>query len=86
MGPEDAVNEVYANKIAALPTEERQSFIERKRREYKQDIDLYRLASEMVIDGIVPANSLRKELSTRFSTYMSKYTYFSERKDPVYPV
>jgi methylmalonyl-CoA decarboxylase subunit alpha len=86
MGPEAAVNAVYANKIAELPEEERQGFIEKKREEYKQDIDIYRLASEMVIDGIVPSSSLRQELTGRFQTYMSKYTVFSERKHPVYPV
>ncbi|MFB3168409.1 acyl-CoA carboxylase subunit beta [Neobacillus sp. 179-C4.2 HS] len=86
MGPEAAVNAVYANKIAALPEEERASFIEQKREEYKEDIDIYNLASEMVIDGIIPANSLRKELVNRFEAYSSKYLIFSERKHPVYPV
>jgi methylmalonyl-CoA decarboxylase subunit alpha len=86
MGPEAAVNAVYANKIAALPEEERAAFIEQKREEYKEDIDIYNLASEMVIDGIIPANSLRKELVNRFEAYSSKYLIFSERKHPVYPV
>jgi methylmalonyl-CoA decarboxylase subunit alpha len=86
MGPEAAVNAVYANKIAALPEEERAAFIEQKREEYKEDIDIYNLASEMVIDGIIPANSLRKELINRFEAYSSKYLIFSERKHPVYPV
>lgn len=86
MGPEAAVNAVYANKIAALPEEERAAFIEQKREEYKVDIDIYNLASEMVIDGIIPANSLRKELVNRFDAYASKYLIFSERKHPVYPV
>ena len=86
MGPEAAVNAVYANKIAALPEEERAAFIEEKREEYKEDIDIYHLASEMVIDGIIPANSLREELVNRFEAYSSKYLIFSERKHPVYPV
>lgn len=86
MGPEAAVNAVYAKKIAELPEEERAAFIEEKREEYKEDIDIYRLASEMVIDGIVPANSLRDELVNRFEAYSSKYVMFSERKHPVYPV
>ncbi|NBI29076.1 acyl-CoA carboxylase subunit beta [Chengkuizengella marina] len=86
MGPEAAVNAVYANKIAALPEEERAAFIEEKREEYREDIDIYRLASEMIIDGIVPANSLRGELVNRFETYMSKYMVFTNRKHPVYPV
>lgn len=86
MGPEAAVNAVYANKIADLPEAERPAFIEQKREEYRQDIDVYRLASEMVIDGIIPANSLRDELSKRFEAYSSKYLVFSQRKHPVYPV
>ncbi|MEH7178543.1 acyl-CoA carboxylase subunit beta [Neobacillus vireti] len=86
MGPEAAVNAVYAKKIAELPEEERSAFIEEKRDEYKEDIDIYRLASEMVIDGIIPANSLRNELVNRFEAYSSKYVIFSERKHSVYPV
>jgi methylmalonyl-CoA decarboxylase subunit alpha len=86
MGPEAAVNAVYANKIAALPEGERQAYIEQKRQEYKEDIDIYRLASEMIIDGIIPANELRKELITRFDMYTSKQHTFTNRKHPVYPV
>jgi methylmalonyl-CoA decarboxylase subunit alpha len=86
MGPEAAVNAVYANKIAQLSEEERPAFIEEKRNEYREDVDIYRLASELIIDGIIPANSLRDELATRLTMYMSKYVLFSERKHPVYPV
>ena len=86
MGPEAAVNAVYANKIAELQPEDRAAFINEKREEYRKDIDIYRLASEMIVDGIVPANSLREELIKRFDAYMSKYMVFSERKHPVYPV
>ncbi|GAC91780.1 acetyl-CoA carboxylase, carboxyltransferase component [Anoxybacillus flavithermus NBRC 109594] len=86
MGPEAAVNAVYANKIAELPEEERAAFIEQKREEYRKDIDIYRLASEMVIDGIIAPNELRSELIRRLDAYMSKYVVFSERKHGVYPV
>ncbi|MCM3163981.1 acyl-CoA carboxylase subunit beta [Metabacillus litoralis] len=86
MGPEAAVNAVYANKIADLPEEERSQFIKEKRDEYRENIDIYRLASEMIIDGVIPANSLRSELITRFGLYRSKYVTFSTRKHPVYPV
>ncbi|MBE6185676.1 MAG: acyl-CoA carboxylase subunit beta, partial [Bacillus sp. (in: Bacteria)] len=86
MGPEAAVNAVYANKIAELPESERAAFIAEKREEYRQDIDVYRLASELVIDGVIPANSLRQELENRFDVYMSTYTGCSARKHPVYPV
>ncbi|WP_078431149.1 acyl-CoA carboxylase subunit beta [Metabacillus halosaccharovorans] len=86
MGPEAAVNAVYANKIAELPPEERPRFIQQMREEYREDIDIYRLASEMIIDGVIPANSLRNELEVRFQAYMSKYVIFSEKKHPVHPV
>ena len=86
MGPEAAVNAVYANKIAELPAEERPRFIQKMREEYREDIDIYRLASEMIIDGVIPANSLRNELQVRFQAYMSKYVIFSEKKHPVHPV
>jgi acetyl-CoA carboxylase carboxyltransferase component len=86
MGPEAAVNAVYANKIAELPEDERLAFIQQKREEYRKDIDIFRLASELIIDGIIPANSLRNELITRFDAYMSKYLVFTKRKHPVYPV
>lgn len=86
MGPEAAVNAVYANKIASLPEEERSAFIEQKRDEYREDIDIYRLASEMIIDGIVEPNSLREELVNRLETYASKYQVFTDRKHGVYPV
>src|SRR5699024_8056135 len=41
MGPEAAINAVYANKIASLEGEERETFIKEKQDEYKEDIDIY---------------------------------------------
>jgi methylmalonyl-CoA decarboxylase subunit alpha len=86
MGPEAAVNAVYANKIKDLPPEERSTFIELKREEYRKDIDIYRLASEMIVDGIVQPNNLRSELISRFEAYISKQQIFTHRKHGVYPV
>ncbi|MFJ5625387.1 acyl-CoA carboxylase subunit beta [Peribacillus loiseleuriae] len=86
MGPEAAVNAVYANKIRALPKEEQTAFIELKREEYRKDIDIYRLASEMIVDEIVQPNQLRSELIRRFAAYSSKQLSFTERKHGVYPV
>ncbi len=40
MGPEAAVNAVYANKISELAPEESAAFIQEKRNEYKEDINL----------------------------------------------
>ncbi|MDG5786375.1 acyl-CoA carboxylase subunit beta [Evansella sp. AB-P1] len=86
MGPEAAVNAVYANKISSLPTEERLPFIQEKRKEYEENIDIYRLASELIVDDVVPADHLRNALVSRFEHYSSKYEVFTDRKHSVYPV
>ncbi|MFE4240510.1 acyl-CoA carboxylase subunit beta [Peribacillus butanolivorans] len=86
MGAEAAVNAVYANKISAMDAVERPAFIEQKRNEYNEDIDIYRLASEMIVDAIIQPNDLRDELSARFEAYSSKKMTFTERKHGVYPV
>ncbi|MBO8169540.1 MAG: acyl-CoA carboxylase subunit beta [Thermoanaerobacteraceae bacterium] len=86
MGPEAAVNAVYSNKIAEMKEPERSEFIQRKRREYQEDINIYRLASELIVDDIVRANELRRELINRFNLYDSKDVDFSQRKHPVRPV
>ncbi|MGE7765727.1 acyl-CoA carboxylase subunit beta [Peribacillus sp. NPDC096540] len=86
MGAEAAVNAVYANKINAMDAVERPAFIEQKRNEYNEDIDIYRLASEMIVDAIIQPNDLRDELSARFEAYSSKQMTFTERKHGVYPV
>ena len=46
MGPEPAVNAVFANKIAAIDDpDERAAFIAEQLRVYEEDVDLLRLAS-----------------------------------------
>lgn len=86
MGPEAAVNAVYANKIAELEGEERTEFVAKKQAEYRDDIDIYRLASEMVIDDVVEPDRLRDELKKRYEIYDTKNIQFTERKHGVYPV
>ena len=86
MGPEAAVNAVYANKIAELAPEDRASFVEEKRREYREDIDIFRLASELVVDAVVAPARLRQELLQRYRVLGTKREVFSRRRNPVYPV
>jgi acetyl-CoA carboxylase carboxyltransferase component len=70
MGPEAAINAVYANKLAAIDDEEKRQERERElREEYRDDIDVHRMASEVVIDEIVPPSTLREELVQRFAFY-----------------
>lgn len=87
MGPEAAVNAVYSNKINEIDDpKEKIAFVQQKQKEYKEHIDIYKLASELIVDGIVRANELRDELSTRLDYYETKQLKFTDRKHPVYPV
>lgn len=87
MGPEAAVNAVYSNKIEAIEDpKERLQFVKQKIEEYKEEIDLYKLASEMVVDEIVAPNQLRQTLIQRLNYYNSKQIVLPYRKHPVYPV
>jgi len=70
MGPEAAINAVYANKLDAIDDPDERARREQElREEYREDIDVHRMASETVIDEIVPPSELRTELSNRFDFY-----------------
>jgi acetyl-CoA carboxylase carboxyltransferase component len=87
MGPEAAVNAVYANHIAAIADPlERQAFVETKRQVYEQDVDLVRLAADLVIDAIVQPEELRDQLVRRYAAAEAKTRLFSERHHGVPPV
>jgi acetyl-CoA carboxylase carboxyltransferase component len=86
MGPEPAVNAVYYNKIMELPEPERAAYVQKKRDEYVQDVDIYKLASEMLVDGIVGGSELRDELIRRLAFAQSKQLEFPPRRNPVLPV
>jgi methylmalonyl-CoA decarboxylase subunit alpha len=86
MGPEPAVNAVYYNKIMELPESERAAYVRAKRDEYAQDVDIYKLASEMLVDDIVPGPTLRAELVKRLTYAESKAHEFPQRRNGVFPV
>ncbi|WP_205856894.1 acyl-CoA carboxylase subunit beta, partial [Phytoactinopolyspora endophytica] len=87
MGPEAAINAVYFNKIAAIEDEaERAAYVEGLRQEYEADIDILRLASDLVIDAIVEPEQVRDELVARFAAAARKDRTFSERRHGVPPV
>ncbi|EMA22951.1 acyl-CoA carboxylase subunit beta [Haloarcula amylolytica] len=70
MGPEAAINAVYANKLDAIDDPEERAEREQELREaYREDIDVHRMASEVVIDEIVPPGDLRDETVARFDLY-----------------
>ena len=87
MGPEAAVNAVFANRIAAMEDPiEREAFIAEQRRIYEEDVDLLRLASELVVDAVVAPGALRRELTTRLAAAAGRSRQFSDRRHGVPPV
>ena len=86
MGPQAAVNAVFARKIQALPEEERPAYVEKKRAEYEEDIDIYRLASELIVDDVVTKGDLRDELRRRLAVYETKEKDWPDKKHGVTPV
>ncbi len=87
MGPEAAVNAVYANRIAEIDDPgEREAFIKQRRAEYEQDVDLLRLASDLVVDAIVAPEDLRQEVAARLLHSPHRSRAFSDRRHGVPPV
>ncbi|UQA59255.1 acyl-CoA carboxylase subunit beta [Polyangium aurulentum] len=87
MGPSAAVNAVYFNKIQAVPEgPEREAMVKKLRDEYREDIDLVKLASELVVDAVVPSTALRREIIRRFSRYAGKLEERPRKKHLVPPV
>jgi acetyl-CoA carboxylase carboxyltransferase component len=87
MGAEAAVNAVYARKIAAIDDEaDRAAFVAARRAEYEADIDLVRLASELVVDAVVRPDELRAELIRRYAAAAGRDRHFSHRRHGVTPV
>ena len=86
MGAEAAVNAVFANKIAAVPEAERAAHVEKLRQEYREDIDIVKLASNLHVDAIVPGDELRDELGRRLAVLETKVDEGYRRRRPVLPV
>lgn len=86
MGPEAAINAVYARKIQALPEDEQPAYVEELRAEYEKDIDVYRLASELIVDEVLTKDGLRAELIARLDASETKHMDQLDKKHSVRPV
>ncbi len=87
MGAEAAINAVFYNQIQEISGEaEREAFVKAKRVEYREDIDILHLASELVVDAVIEPDSLRAELIRRYALAEGKNRGFAERRNPVNPV
>lgn len=86
MGPQAAVNAVYAKKIADAPEGERDAMVQTLREEYAADVDLMKLVNELIVDDIVQPEDLREDLIRRFGFYREGYQPPLKRKHGVNPV
>lgn len=90
MGPEAAINAVYANKIAEIERDQgieaRDAFVAARRAEYEEDVDIERLAADLVLDSIIEADELRADLLHRLSYAARRDRHFSERRRSIPPV
>jgi len=90
MGPEAAVNAVYANKIAEVEAAEgpeaRDAFVAARRAEYEEDVDLERLAADLVIDHVVEPEDLRDELVRRLRYAAHRDRHFATKRRGIPPV
>jgi acetyl-CoA carboxylase carboxyltransferase component len=68
MSPEASVSAVYANTIAKMTDpDERSRFIAERAAEQQGDLDVVRMASDLVIDSVVAPERLRAELIARLT-------------------
>ena len=87
MGPQAAVNAVFYNQLQAIEdAEERERRTDELRAEYKEEIDILHLASELVIDAVVQPAELRTELARRFAVYASRERSWPAKRNAVTPV
>ncbi|HEX6489114.1 MAG TPA: acyl-CoA carboxylase subunit beta [Candidatus Dormibacteraeota bacterium] len=87
MGPAPAVNAVFYNKLMELPEgPDRDARRAELEAEYNQDVDLFKLASNLIVDQVVAPEDLRAELIARFGAYATRYQPRAERKHGVPPV
>src|SRR6266550_6175630 len=86
MGPEPAVNAVFYNKLAELPEDQREARRKELDDEYRANVDLYKLAANLIVDDVVEPEQLRETLLGRFRAYATHVEKRVERKHGVFPV
>src|SRR5438132_158016 len=86
MGPEPAVNAVFYNRLAELPEDQRAARRKDLEDEYREDVDLYKLAGNLIVDDVVEPDLLRDQLIARFRAYATRTSPRVDRKHGVFPV
>ena len=87
MGPQAAINAVFYNQLQAIEDpDERARRTEELRAEYKEEIDILHLGSELVIDAVVQPGDLRQELIDRYGRYATKARDWPAKRNQIIPV
>jgi acetyl-CoA carboxylase carboxyltransferase component len=87
MGAEAAVNAVFYNKIQEIEDPDaRALYIAERRNEFDEDVDLVRLAAELVVDAVIEPDTLRDELIARFAVARGKRREVFDRRHGIPPV
>ena len=87
MGPQAAINAVFYNQLQAIEDpEERSKRTEELRSEYQEEIDVLHLASELVVDAVVPPEELRSELTKRYAACAGRTRDWPAKRNAITPV
>jgi acetyl-CoA carboxylase carboxyltransferase component len=87
VGPEAAVNALFAKQLEEMPEADRAEFTKQKREEYAKDIDVMGMAADRFhVEAVVQPERLRDELIERFNIYARREPKVIERRSAVHQV
>ncbi len=72
MGPDAAINALFADQLEDMDPETAEGFEESMRAEYEKQIDIRAQAGKMQVDELLPAGDLRDQLAARLRTLRNK--------------
>lgn len=75
MGPEPAINAVYFNKMEGMDPNAKKEFMKEKIREYEENVNIYRMASELVVDALIDFSEAKLEITKRLEVLETKVRY-----------
>ena len=71
---------------AAEGPDARAAFVAARRAEYEEDVDLERLAADLVVDQVVEADALRAEVLHRLRYAARRDRHFADKRRDVPPL
>lgn len=87
VGPEAAVNALFAKQLAQMPEAERDEFVRSKREEYAKDIGVLGMTADRFhVEAVVEPSHLRDELIARFRIYSRRDNKVIQRRSAVHQV